>query len=136
MSQKEVLQVPSKEHAGARETLLGISDILRTSFGLDTVIRIHQDAKKIDDPRIDKDDKYDFARECRYVFGIDPVKTYSEFVQEYDGKKPLVVYFLERLKTEKVSLKHQIFTPMTEAENIEEEYYKHKGYRHKVPRRE
>lgn len=114
---------------GLGDMARGTGDIFRTRFGVDLALRPILDARKIEDARMDHYDKMAFSTECRYVFGVDPIKTFSEFVRDYDGKKSLVIYLLERLKAEKTPLKHQIFVPRTDAENIEESYYSIKGMR-------
>lgn len=130
MSQKQAVQSPSKGHGGAGEALLNVLDIPRTVFGIDLALRPKLDARKINDSRMDFWDKEHFAIECRYVFGTDPNKTYLEFLKGYDGKKPLVIYLLEKLKAEKTPLKHQIFARMPGmSENVEESYSTLKGIR-------
>ena len=96
---------------------------MRTCFGIDLVVRPILDSRKIKDDRMDSYDKQQFAIECRFVFGVNPIKTYLEFVEGYRGDKPLIIHLLERLKAEKKPLKHQIFVSRTNTVDIEKTYY-------------
>ena len=130
MEHKEIPHKPIHNNARILADLLRQgTEPFRTCFGIDLVVRPILDSRKIKDDRMDSYDKQQFAIECRFVFGVDPVKTYLEFVEGYKEEKPLIIHLLERLKAERKLLEHQILVSRTNTADIEKIYYYLKNLR-------
>jgi len=96
----------------ARDAIYGYPSVLGTTLFSPITVSIELiDARRMKDKRLSFVDRSNWSAYCRFTYGVNPHKTYDEFIGQYDGSVKLTDFLERKLKNEKTPREYPFYDP-------------------------